>query len=605
MEEAVAYQQSLFDDLHGIDMGTIDIRVTVLPAKSKKKDAEDTPVVPLDAASDEQFALDKSLTPLGSYLETSKGGKRCCVFLVNGQRQESLDNTFIIQELGFKYLRNRMMIAVDVDGLAQSAIGRLMQGSRQGFYRGDVWNAMQKRIIATLKQDPDLVRLEEEAERQVSELSAGDEKVKNTLDQLINSHHDHGWHNLSGAGAAAGGNGDDLGQTSTATGGVVVLLQPDRGAIADFPVLISKPSASAIRLQPNHPRDVIILSQPAGHWSALAQFDVLPDRTVPELEIKKERLDDRGKISLLFREKPEVEADYPIRATLTVTATFNGIKEPRQLEMRVVVAPERPAPVPILLDVPTKLRVTSRLPIRVQRGAADTHVGLRWDGKDQLLSGDPAAWHLKARLIEGAGTLKYSFSDPTSGRFGLLISPDPIWNAGDSLWIEVTAIGPNEATLSTDFLADVVEAPEKPIPLAPRLIDSNVPFGSIRRPPYDLRYITRDDYSEECWGGKPWTDDDPGYFREPTDKAPLILIINTDMAVFKDYNKFLVAKGITEGEIDRRRTKYNSHVAYHLYQMYQSTLDDKEGDFDSAEERRRAEIQRVAMTLVKLMEVSR
>jgi hypothetical protein len=42
------------------------------------------------------------------------------------------------------------------------------------------------------KNDPDLIRLEEEAEEAVSELSAGDEKVKQTLDQLIESHHDHG-----------------------------------------------------------------------------------------------------------------------------------------------------------------------------------------------------------------------------------------------------------------------------------------------------------------------------------------------------------------------------------------------------------------------------
>jgi hypothetical protein len=60
----------------------------------------------------------------------------------------------------------------------------MMQGSRQGFYRGDIWNAMMKRIAATLKEDPDLLRLEEEAEEQVSELKAGDEKVKQTLDSF-------------------------------------------------------------------------------------------------------------------------------------------------------------------------------------------------------------------------------------------------------------------------------------------------------------------------------------------------------------------------------------------------------------------------------------
>lgn len=68
----------------------------------------------------------------------------------------------------------------------------MMQGSRQGFYRGDIFDKITKRIVATLKNDLDLVRLEKEAEEAVSELSAGDEKVKQTLDQLIDSHHDMG-----------------------------------------------------------------------------------------------------------------------------------------------------------------------------------------------------------------------------------------------------------------------------------------------------------------------------------------------------------------------------------------------------------------------------
>ena len=141
--------------------------------------------VPLDVQEGEEFLLDQQgATPVSSYLESSRG-KRCVVYLVNGQRQEFDDNGFIVQDLGFRYLRARMMIMVDVDGLAPEAIGRLMQGSRQGFYRGAVFEAITKRIIATLKDDPDLLRLEEEAEEAVSELSAGDEKVKQTLDQLI------------------------------------------------------------------------------------------------------------------------------------------------------------------------------------------------------------------------------------------------------------------------------------------------------------------------------------------------------------------------------------------------------------------------------------
>ena len=201
-ETALQPQPIAYDDLPVADLGTISIRVFVLPPKPKKG-SEKVTELPLDVQEGEEFMLDdKGATPVSSYLEASRG-KRCVVYLVNGQRQEFEDNSFIVQDLGFRYLRARMMIMVDVDGLAQEVIGRLMQGSRQGFYKGAVREALTKRIVATLKEDPDLVRLEQEAEEAVSELSAGDEKVKQTLDQLINSHHDKGHSFAEGVGSPA------------------------------------------------------------------------------------------------------------------------------------------------------------------------------------------------------------------------------------------------------------------------------------------------------------------------------------------------------------------------------------------------------------------
>ena len=227
----------------------------------------------------EEFLLDEQgATPVSSYLESSRG-KRCVVFLVNGQRQEFVDNGFIVQDLGFRYLRARMMIMVDVDGLAPEAIGQMMQGSRQGFYRGAIFEAITKRIVATLKDDPDLVRLEEEAEEAVSELSAGDEKVKQTLDQLIDSHHDNGHDFAEGAGASPGNSkdSDELGFKTVNKAGVVTLLPPDTGQAADYPVLMSQPASSIIRLRPNQPREIGVKSIPSGHWAAAAQFNAESD----------------------------------------------------------------------------------------------------------------------------------------------------------------------------------------------------------------------------------------------------------------------------------------------------------------------------------------
>jgi hypothetical protein len=338
-----------FDDLPVADLGTISIRVFVLPPKPKKG-TEKEAALPLDLDEGEEFMLDeKGTTPVSSYLESGRG-KRCVVYLVNGQRQEFDDNSFIVQELGFRYLRARMMIMVDVDGLAQEAIGQIMQGSRQGFYRGSVRDAITKRIIATLKEDPDLLRLEEEAEEAVSELSAGDEKVKQTLDQLIDSHHDKGHSLVEGIGGAAGDqNGDELGFKKVNKGGVVTLLPPETGQAADYPVLTSQPAASIIRLRPNQPREIAIKSIPSGHWEAVSQFTAQSDPRFLELNVKKELLENHAKLTLTFNEPDGFDNDeYPVHATVKVTARFRGIAEPRQLPLSVVIKPEVYKPDPTL-----------------------------------------------------------------------------------------------------------------------------------------------------------------------------------------------------------------------------------------------------------------
>src|SRR5437868_14123467 len=89
-----------------------------------------------------------------------------------------------------KYLRPRILVVGDCDGLKPEAIAELMQGSRNQFYEGHVYSALESRVLATLKGDPDLRRLEEQAEDEIANLQAGDEAVKTALDQLIEAHHD-------------------------------------------------------------------------------------------------------------------------------------------------------------------------------------------------------------------------------------------------------------------------------------------------------------------------------------------------------------------------------------------------------------------------------
>src|SRR5712675_2322541 len=81
MAEAAVQISSLFDDVPVADLGTISIRVFVLPPKPKKG-AEKEAAPPLDLQEGEEFLLDeKGATPVSSYLEASRG-KRCVVYLL-------------------------------------------------------------------------------------------------------------------------------------------------------------------------------------------------------------------------------------------------------------------------------------------------------------------------------------------------------------------------------------------------------------------------------------------------------------------------------------------------------------------------------------------
>lgn len=602
----------------GIDLGTIGVRVVVLPRKADAADIADADE-PADLSPDE-ILTEVGPSPIASYLERPKTGKLCCVFLVNGQRQEGLDNTFIVQQLGFKYLRKRMMIMVDVDGLKPEFLGELMQGSRQHFYQGRVWEAIFTRLTSTLKGDPDLQKLEEEAEAEVAELEAGDQKVKEALDTLIEAHHQYADHVATGSGLEPGTQDANalLGAAPPVPESLVSLLDPEQGQASDYPVLVSTPDTTSLWLKPGVERSLAITSQPPNAWPALASIAHTLDSKVPELHIAEERSAIALTLKLRFDPPDDFDPEeYPVRTTLRVFARFNGFKEPRELAVALTMKPPSEPEEPELLDNPTFLKVSTRQPVRLWLGGADTHIRVRWNGKDDLALAPSPKWTFKATCLTSTRAgLPTTFSQPHKGRFSLLVSLTPDAQVGEELRFEIIATGPNGKTLTTVFDSVVAEKPELPKP-EPRLINGKAPSGASRRPPYDLKYIERDHWnSGTCFGGEDWNQEDAGAYQEPTDKQPLTLLINKDMAALQAFKKYLVAKKLTENEIQSRLLKYTSHVAYHLYQMYQyaqrfagqtplSGQDDDASERPPTPNEQREEIHRVAMTLLNLMQISR
>jgi hypothetical protein len=187
------------------------------------------------------------------------------------------------------------------------------------------------------------------------------------------------------------------------------------------------------------------------------------------------------------------------------------------------------------------------------------------------------------------------------GRFELLVQASPSLTSGEQLKFDVEAIGPGK-TLTTAFLADVVDAPSA------RKVPSRVAGGGQRRPPYDLRYVQKENWVDEtCWGSG-WSGAEAGSFESPTAKSPLTIFVNQDMELLAIYREALITKKHAETTIQQRINKYTAHVAFHLYQMYEKTkqVESQQGEGIDApnEDQMRDEIQRVSRTLIKLMEVS-
>jgi hypothetical protein len=437
-------------------------------------------------------------------------------------------------------------------------------------------------------------------------LQAGDEAVKAALDQLIEAHHEGAAHVSHGQVQA--GDSDDSGLMGSRPWNqdVVLLGAPTIGAAASEPVLILRPDIATIRLKPNDVRRFLIYPRPENAWKTLESLALTLDPPIKELQVARIAQLSGEEVALKFVEPEDIDEDeYPIETVLRSMATFKGHTEPRVLERRVIVNPSKdktPRPQPPLRDEPTYIKVTSRLPIKIVLGGPDVHVKLRWDGKDELVAGAHPKWTFRVSCESVSVEPPTFLTRPVDGRFELLIQAVAGLHAGEQLKFDVEAVGPGK-TLTTAFLADVVELP------TPRKISGKLPVGAQRRPPYELKYVKRENWKDEtCWG-EAWTGDDAGSFEPPSQKSALTIFINQDMDLLTNYRETLLAKKIVETTIQQRINKYTTHVAFHLYQMYLKKKDVESAKAGSplealTEEQMHDEIQRVSRTLVKLMEVS-
>ncbi len=598
-----------FEPELGYQLGKIGIRVVVFAKRHDDVAAMDDDV-PADLLPDEDFSSGDS--EVNSYLEFPKRGKMCCVFLINGQRHHGLDNSFIVNDLKMKYLRKRMIIVVDLDGLSQRAIAEIMQGSRAGLYEGHVFQKIRDRLVATLQGDPDLAELEEEAEDELSQLQAGDAIVQHALDELIEHHFDFGDHAASGADMTGGKEGQFYGPDGKPVD-VNVVVFGENGTPVAGPVLVSDHAASTLRLVPNSKKRLVVTALPKGDWTRLKDIGAFVEPATTGLTANLSKRESDAEVEVEFVEPPDCEADeYPVETTLRIMATFDGAPEPRLIEKSLIIRPRKPRPPRpprVLNDIPTYIKVASRQPVRLLAGGPDAHVRIVWDGKDSLTFEPTPEWTFCATCKSHPQFPAITFTKPTNGRFEALVHTPPDYLVGTKLEFDIHAKGPGGATLTACFSAEVV------LPIGPRQVATEIPARGQRRPPYKLLYITEKEFDTSTrWGSETWSADHAGAFTEPTESTPLTLCINQDFGLLRTYMDALVGKKADEHRMEEKKTKYISHIAYHLYQMYlhkENVQKKKEASTEAPDirppedEEMQFEINRVASTLIRLMEVMR
>ncbi len=587
-------------------LGTISIRVVVFPkAQGKGDKAEEQP---LDLEGDEDFS--EGTSQVNTYLESPTKGKLCCVFLINGQRHHGLDNSLIVNDLGFKYLRKRMIIIVTLDGLSLRAMAEIIQGSRVGLYEGDVYHAITNRMTKTLKDDPELGELEQEAEEELSQLQAGDEAVQRALDQLIETHFDFGDHSTGGMQAPGGQSGGVPASTGKDQNTEVVSLAKD-GEPASEPVLYSE-APETIRFRPEDgQRAIRVEILPTGVEPKTLNAHLVPAMNDLSLEMAKVP---KGYVITLKHTKT-AETKYPLEATLRVLGVFSEFAEPRLLERDVVVKPkaekEPPMP-PVLHDDPTILQVKSRQPVRLFPGGADTHVRCFWNGKDHLVNHPDSKWSFHVKCTSHEGFPQASFTSPVDGRFEALLRTPAEILIGAKLDFELTAASNDGKKLTAVFSAEAIKKPEVAT-IDPKKHSASIPAAAQRRPPYQIKIIRKEDFNvhDSRWGDEPWNASHAGAFIAPTKTSPVTLCINEGYELLDNYLHDMVGKKADETRTTEKKTKYISHVAYHLYQMYLAasqptqTAPETEPPRKLEETEMQSEINRVGATLIRLMAVSR
>jgi hypothetical protein len=113
--------------------------------------------------------------PSNAYVDA----KKPIVLTINGQNQSELSSVLIRKDAELPYLKSRLICHVDCDGLTSKSKRALFASTREQAKEGLTLARIKENLIAVLKSDDELIRLNREAKDK--SLSTQDEDVKRRL----------------------------------------------------------------------------------------------------------------------------------------------------------------------------------------------------------------------------------------------------------------------------------------------------------------------------------------------------------------------------------------------------------------------------------------
>lgn len=117
---------------------------------------------------DLQITLFSSNIPISVYIfnrDTKNSefiGGKSVIYTLNGQTQGAETRTFISQDLGFRNLREYMLVCVDCSQIGTTARQELFMASRDRLKQGSFYNELRSDIISLLKNDVNISQMNQE-----------------------------------------------------------------------------------------------------------------------------------------------------------------------------------------------------------------------------------------------------------------------------------------------------------------------------------------------------------------------------------------------------------------------------------------------------------